>query len=92
MREMDWYFAQTQYAIMRERIRNRIIDDARGRERNYGFGDYYDNWVDIDPVQLSEEAKDVALRAWARQNRDSDLSHVPESLHQAIRDEWAAVA
>jgi hypothetical protein len=89
MREMAWYFARTHYVGIRDCIRERTIDTKRSLASLCGLR-HDDTWVDIDPVQLSEQAKGEALHRWARKHPNSDLSDVPESLHAAIRQCWAA--
>jgi hypothetical protein len=84
MREMEFYYMHTNY----KNILDELWRDARAAQY-YDSDDDYDR---IDPHELSESAKHIALRRWiqlrhiTRDNLNTNLDayNVPQSLHESI--------
>ncbi len=91
MREMEFYYTHTNY----KNILDELWRDARASQNHrydHHYSDSDDDYDRIDPHELSESAKHIALRRWVqlrRVTRDNlntnlDAYNVPQSLHAPI--------
>jgi hypothetical protein len=70
MVEMDWYYKYTDYS----KIIKNLYDDFFYEQRKYGNRNYYEEFDENDKMEISKNAKKIALKNW---NKDGKLGIAP---------------
>jgi hypothetical protein len=70
MVEMDWYYKYTNYS----KIIKNLYDNFFYEQKKYGNRNYYEEFDENDKMEISKNAKKIALKNW---NKDGKLGFGP---------------